>query len=72
MEKEFYQFVSNFFNIPLKSIKSSMPISTLSKKPHDQILFTFQIEKEFKIEFDDEEIDKLDKVSSYISIIKKK
>ncbi len=49
-----------------------MPISTLSKKPHDQILFTFQIEKEFKIEFDDEEIDKLDKVSSYISIIKKK
>ena len=72
MQKEFYEMVSNFFNFPLKSLKPSISISTLSKKPHDQILFTFELEKRFHIEFDDDEIEKMDKISSYLKLIKKK
>lgn len=72
MEEKIYDIISNFFSIPKKSIKPSLKISTLSKDSHDQILFTFEIEKQFKIEFNDEEIEKLNKVSDYVKCIKQK
>ena len=72
MDKKISYIISNFFNIPLESIKPSLKISNLSKNPHDQILFTFEIEKQFEIEFSDEEIQKLRKISDYAKCIKQK
>ncbi len=71
-QKEFYSTVSEFYKIPLDSLSQSTRISNLSKNPHDLILFTFEIEKKFNIEFGDDEIEKLDKVSSYLNLLKKK
>jgi acyl carrier protein len=72
MEEKIYNIVSSFFNIPRESIKPSLKISSLSKDSHDQILFTFEIEKQFQIEFSDDEIEKLKKVSDYVRCIKQK
>jgi acyl carrier protein len=72
MEEKFYTIISNFFNIPRESIKPSLKINSLSKDSHDQILFTFEIEKQFQIEFNDDEIENLNKVSDYVKGIKQK
>jgi acyl carrier protein len=72
MEDKIYTIISNFFNIPRDSIKPSLKISSLSKDSHDQILFTFEIEKQFQIEFNDDEIEKLNKISDYVKCIKQK
>jgi acyl carrier protein len=72
MEEKFYDIISNFFNIQRESIKPSLKINSLSKDSHDQILFTFEIEKQFQIEFNDDEIEKLNKVSDYAKCIKQK
>jgi acyl carrier protein len=72
MEDKIYNIVSRFFNIPKESIKPSLKISSLSKDSHDQILFTFEIEKQFQVEFNDDEIEKLKKVSDYVKCIKQK
>jgi hypothetical protein len=72
LQKEFYSTISDFYKISIASLSQSTRISNLSKNPHDLILFTFEIEKKFHIEFGDDEIEKLDKVSSYLNLIKKK
>jgi acyl carrier protein len=72
MEEKFYNIISNFFKIQKESIKPSLKINSLSKDSHDQILFTFEIEKQFQIEFNDEEIEQLNKVSDYVKCIKQK
>jgi hypothetical protein len=71
-QKEFYTTISEFYKIPIDSLSQTTRISNLSKNPHDLILFTFEVEKKFHIEFGDDEIEKLDEVSSYLNLIKRK
>lgn len=72
MNEDFFDFVSVFFSIDRKLINKKTRIDSLEKDVHDRILFSFELEKHFKIEFEEEELLKINKLGDYQALLEKK
>ncbi len=72
MSEDFLDFVSDFFSIDKKYLNKKTRLNTLERDVHDRILFTFEMEKHFKIELEEEELIKLNKLGDYQALLEKK
>jgi acyl carrier protein len=72
MKDEIIQIASKYFNTPAQELSLTTPLKSLEKTSHDLILFSFEIEQFFSIEFEDSEVIKLKKLGDYVKIIKSK
>jgi len=71
VERKVIETAAFFFNVPSSSIRKKTSVYALAHSLHDPVLFSFEIEKQFGIELDDEEMDKTHTIASYILIVKK-
>ncbi len=72
MNDAFLSFVSEYFSVEKRLINKKTRIETLERTAHDRIIFTFELEKHFGIEFGEEELLKLDNLGDYQALLEKK
>lgn len=72
MNKDFLSFVSEYFSIDKRLINRKTRIDALERTAHDRIIFTFELEKHYKIEFDEEELLKLRNLGDYQALLEQK
>lgn len=72
MNDDFLDFSSAYFSVDRKSINKKTKIETLERNVHDRIGFTFELEKHYKIQLEDEEISKLHKLGDFQILLEKK
>lgn len=71
MENELIELAAQFFHIPAAKIKTSSKIKDLQRESHDPIVFSFEVEKHYGIEIDENEYEQLKTIKDYIRLIEK-
>lgn len=72
MEKDFLEFTAQFFGVQRRDINRATKIDSLERDFHDRINFSFEIEKRYQIEFEDQDLLKAHSVKDYLEIVKRK
>ncbi|HEX3019633.1 MAG TPA: hypothetical protein VHP36_04995 [Chitinispirillaceae bacterium] len=72
MSEDFMDFVSVYFSVNRKLINKRTRLDTLERNAHDRILFTFELESHYRIEFEEEELLKLRYVGDYQALLEQK
>lgn len=72
IDEDFIEFTSNYFSIEKKFIHRQTRIDSISHDPHALINFSFEIEKRYNINFNDDDLAALKTVGKYIKLIKEK
>jgi len=72
MNDDFLSFVSEYFSREKRLINKKTRIEALERTAHDRIVFTFELEKRYGIEFEEEELLKLKNLGDYQALLEKK
>lgn len=72
MNVDFLSFVSEYFLIDKRLINRKTRIEAIERTTHDRINFTFELEKHYKIEFEEEELLKLRNLGDYQALLEQK
>ena len=72
MDNSFFDFTAQYFDVSRRLINKRTRIESLSRDKHDSINFSFEIEKQYGIEFEEEELEKLRSVGDYLKLIEGK
>lgn len=72
MNDDFLSFVSEYFSVEKRLINKKTRIEALERTAHDRIVFTFELEKHYGIEFGEEELLKLRNLGDYQALLEKK
>jgi acyl carrier protein len=71
MNDDFLSFVSEYFSREKRLINKKTRIEALERTAHDRIVFTFELEKRYGIEFEEEELLKLKKPGDYQALLRR-
>jgi acyl carrier protein len=69
MEKEFIDFAARFFRVPAAKIKKKTKIKDLQQEVHDPVVFSFEVEKHYGIEIDEDEYERIKTIEDYMMIV---
>ncbi len=72
MNDDFLSFVSEYFSVDKRLIDRKTRIEALERTAHDRIVFTFELEKHYGIEFEEEELVKMGNLGDYQALLEKK
>jgi acyl carrier protein len=72
MNDDFLSFVSEYFSVDKRLVDKKTRIEALERTAHDRIVFTFELEKHYGIEFEEEELVKMGNLGDYQALLEKK
>ncbi len=72
MNNDFISFVSDYFSVKMRLINKKTRIEALERTAHDRIIFTFELEKHYGVEFEEEELNKLRNLGDYQALLERK
>jgi hypothetical protein len=70
LERRFLLFAADFFSKPLQLLTRKTRIDHLTDDLHAPVIFSFEVEKQFGVEIDDDEAARLRTLGDYIRIVK--
>ena len=72
MKEELFNCAARFFGVSRNVITLQIKIDALARNVHDSVNFSYEVEKEFGVEFSDNEIESIYRIGDYLKLLEMK